>query len=555
MHPIEIGLSFLEGLALIASPCILPVLPLILSTSVEGGRRRPFGIISGFVIAFSLFALLSRELVSVLHINLDYIKYGSLILLALFGIMLLSEKLQEKFGSLTQNFASTGTTLSANAKDGFFSGVLIGILIGLVWTPCAGPILAVALVQIIREQNNFSAICLILAFAIGAGIPMLIISLTGRRLIAKLSFLSTNAGLVRKILGVLVLGAVLFIASGFNPQNILSRPTAQNNSSITTSVKGSGELENALSNPYPMPEFATSNVWLNTPDNKPLTPKLLKGKVVLVDFWTYSCINCIRTQPYLNDWYNKYHDKGLVIVGVHAPEFEFEKNKDNVVQAIARDGIKYPVALDNKLDTWTNYNNKYWPAHYLVDKEGNVIYTSFGEGNYQETENNIRALLGLDKNGSNATNTIANYNLNQTPETYLGFDRADSFDGDFNQNAEQDYILSKNIPLNKWGISGKWLIENQRIITKGNNSSLVINFNAKHVYLVLGNPSNIPITINLKLNGQDLGKDAGIDAPNGVVTVTGHRLYELINQDTAKDGILELDIGSANLEAYAFTFG
>lgn len=558
MHPIEIGLSFLEGLALIVSPCILPVLPLILSTSVAGGRRRPFGIISGFVIAFSLFALLSRKLVSVLHINLDYIKYGSLVLLALFGITLLSEKLQEKFGSITQNFASTGTTLSANAKDGFFSGILIGILIGLVWTPCAGPILAVALVQIIRERNNFSAICLIFAFAIGAGIPMLIISLTGRRLIAKLSFLSTNAGLVRKILGVLVLVAVVFIATGFDPENIFSQATPKNITQVdktSVEVKSDGKLQNALSNPYKMPQFAASDVWINTPDNKTLTPELLKGKVVLIDFWTYSCINCIRTQPYLNDWYNKYQDKGLVIIGVHAPEFEFEKNKDNVIQAIAKDGIKYPVALDNNLDTWINYNNKYWPAHYLIDKGGNVVYTHFGEGEYQETENNIRVLLGLDKDVTSVDNNI-NYNPNQTLETYLGYDRADRYDGDINEDVVKNYTLSNDIPINKWGLAGKWLVENQRIITKGNNSRLVINFNAKHVYLVLGNPSNKPITINLKLNGNDVvGKSAGVDAPDGVVNVTGHRLYELINQDSGKSGLLELKISSPNLEAYAFTFG
>ena len=555
MHPIEIGLSFLEGLALIASPCILPVLPLILSTSVSGGHRRPFGIITGFVIAFSLFALLSRELVSVLHINLDYIKYGSLILLAIFGITLLSEKLQDKFGLLTQNFASTGTTLSANAKDGFFSGILIGVLIGLVWTPCAGPILAVALVQIIREQNNFSAICLILAFAIGAGLPMLIISLTGRRLIAKLSFLSTNAGLVRKILGVLVLGAVVFIATGLNPQNIFSQSALQNNTQVAvTQIAPTGKLQNQLDNPYKMPQFAASNIWLNTTDNKPLTPELLKGKVVLVDFWTYSCINCIRTKPYLNDWYNKYHDKGLVIIGVHAPEFEFEKNKDNVVQAIAKDGIKYPVALDNNLDTWTNYNNKYWPAHYLVDKEGNVVYTHFGEGEYQETENNIRVLLGLDKAVAISDNNI-NYNSDQTPETYLGYDRADRYDGDIKEDSISNYILSNNIPINKWSLSGKWLVQTQKIITKDNNSRLVINFNAKHVYLVLGNPTNKSININLKLDGKNVGSSAGADAPNGVVTVTGHRLYELINQDSAKAGVLELDISSSNLEAYAFTFG
>jgi cytochrome c biogenesis protein CcdA/thiol-disulfide isomerase/thioredoxin len=559
MHPVEIGLSFLEGLLLIASPCILPVLPLILSTSVDGGHRRPFGIISGFVIAFSLFALLSRELVAVLHINLDYIKYGSLILLALFGVVLLSEKLQTKFSNLTQGFASTGTTLSANARDGFFSGVLIGILIGLVWTPCAGPILAVALVQIIREQNSLNAVFLILAFAIGAGIPMLIISLTGRKLMHKLTFLNTHAGIVRKFLGVLVLIAVAFIASGFNPQNIFAISTPQNKISpeaVSTEAKSNRQLQDALPNPYPAPPFASSNMWLNTPDNKPLTIASLKGKVVLVDFWTYSCINCIRTLPYMNDWYKKYHDKRLVIIGVHAPEFEFEKNKDNVIKAIAADGIQYPVAMDNNLDTWTNYNNRYWPAHYLIDKNGNVVYTHFGEGEYQETENNIRFLLGLDKEATNIANN-ANFNANQTPETYLGYERGQAYSGvgDIAQNMVKTYAMPTVIPANKWALSGQWLVEGQKIVTKGNSSHLSFNFNAQHVYLVLGNPDGKPIDINVKLNGQPAGLSSGHDAPHGIVTVNGHRLYELINQGQAKSGLLELDIFNPNVEAYAFTFG
>lgn len=552
MNPAEIGLSFLEGLALIASPCILPLLPLILSTSVDGGRKRPFGIIVGFIFAFTVFALLSRELVAVLHLNLDYIKYGSLILLALFGVLLLSETLLTKFSSVTQSFANTGTKLSANAHEGFLSGILIGILIGLVWTPCAGPILAVALVQIIRQQNNLNAVLLIMAFAVGTGIPMLIISLTGRKLVAKLRFLNTHASLVHKTLGVLVLIAVIFIASGFNIQTLFSSTGTAQNSLPAFSDK----LQNALDQPYPAPNFAPSDVWLNTPDNKPLTMASLRGKVVLVDFWTYSCINCIRTLPYINDWYKKYQDKGLVIVGVHAPEFEFEKNKANVEQAIINDGIKYPVAMDNNLDTWTNYNNQYWPAHYLIDKNGDVVYTSFGEGDYQATENNIRILLGLTGTNLSQKENMK-FSPDQTPETYLGYERAEAFDSRQRvvPNTEQLYTLPGVLPINNWALSGKWLVEGQRIVSKETNTKIQLNFTAQHVYLVLGNSNQTSISLMLKLNGKPVGTAAGKDAPNGVVMVQEHRLYELINQGSPANGLLEIDVSAPGLEAYAFTFG
>src|SRR6185437_9839588 len=474
MHLIEIGLSFIEGVALIASPCILPVLPLVLSTSVDGGRRRPFGIIVGFILAFTIFALLSRELVTVLHLNLDYIKYGSLFLLAIFGIIMLSESLLSKFSSLTGRLASSGASLSSHAQDGFLSGVLIGILIGLVWTPCAGPILAVALVQIIRQQNSLNALFLILAFAIGAGVPMLVISLTGRKLMTKLKFLYNHPGIVHKTLGILVLLAVGFIASGFDTKNLFS-PSVVNNS--VTKVVLQNKIQKALDKPYPAPQFAASDMWLNTPDNKPLSIDALKGKVVLVDFWTYSCINCLRTLPYLNDWYQKYQAKGLVIVGVHAPEFEFEKNKANVINAIARHGIKYPVAMDNNLDTWTNYNNSYWPAHYLINKDGNVVYTSFGEGEYDVTENNIRVLLGLDRSIASSADTPS-FDPGQTPETYLGYQRSENFDGAQNivTDTIQTYSLPGVLPANHWALSGRWLIQGQRIVSQEAHTRLQLNF-------------------------------------------------------------------------------
>lgn len=553
MHLVEIGLSFIEGIALIASPCILPVLPLVLSTSVDGGRRRPFGIIIGFILAFTIFALLSRELVTVLHLNLDYIKYGSLILLAIFGIIMLSESLLSKFSGLTGSLASSGANLSSHARDGFLSGVLIGMLIGLVWTPCAGPILAVALVQIIRQQNSLNALFLIFAFAIGAGIPMLVISLTGRKLMTKLKFLYTNPGVVHKTLGILVLLAVGFIASGFDAKSLLS-PSVVNNSVIKAVLPN--QIQKVLDAPYPAPQFASSDMWLNTPDNKPLSINILKGKVVLVDFWTYSCINCLRTLPYLSDWYKKYQDKGLVIIGVHAPEFEFEKNKANVIKAISHYGIKYPVAMDNNLDTWTNYNNRYWPAHYLINKEGNVVYTSFGEGEYDITENNIRVLLGLER-GTASSADAQGFDPGQTPETYLGYQRADNFGGVQNivPDTIQAYTLPGVLPANHWALSGRWLIQGQRIVSQEMHARLQFNFTARHVYLVLGNPSGKPINLTIKLNGKPIGGAAGKDAPGGMVTIDGHRLYELINQDKVAKGLLDIDVSAPGLEAYAFTFG
>lgn len=545
MNPVEIGLSFVEGLALIASPCILPVLPLVLSTSVEGGRKRPFGIILGFVIAFTLFALLSRKLVMAFHVDLDYIKYGSLILLGLFGLVLLSEKLSIKFSALTQRFANAGSNLSVNTKEGFGSGILIGMLIGLVWTPCAGPILAAVLVQVIRQESDVQAFFLIASFALGAGVPMLIISLTGRKIMGKLGFLTAHSEKVRKAFGVIILLAVAFIASGVDVQSLTSK-------SDSVAAGTPSGLVNALENPYPAPEFAGIEAWLNS---KPLTMASLKGKVVLVDFWTYSCINCVRTLPTITGWDRKYRDKGLVIIGVSAPEFEFEKSKANVEAAVAAHDIDYPVALDNKLDTWTNFKNRYWPAHYLIDKEGRVVYTHFGEGEYSITENNIRFLLGLDKiNAVPSEAAVSSHG--QTPEAYLGSERATHFSSpEQATGSAQNFSLPESLPADHWALSGKWRIEGERIVAQEVGAKLRFNFTAGKVFLVLGTQDGKPVKASITLNGQPPTDGAGHDAPDGELSVSQHTLYELINQHEAKSGVLEITAQSPGLEAYAFTFG
>lgn len=551
MSAIDIGLAFLEGLALIVSPCILPVLPLVLAASVDGGKRRPYGIIIGFVLSFSLFALASRKIVMLLGLDLDVIKNISLILLALFALVLLSSRLSEKFSALTQGAANFGNQLASRGGEGLLSGVMIGALIGLVWTPCAGPILAAVLVQVIRQQSDLSGNLIILAFAIGAGVPMLIIALSGRKLMNKLGFLTRHTEAVRRGFAVLILLSVAYIASGVDAQTLLTSSPDK-----TSEPRSVSMLQEGLATPYAAPEFAGIEAWLNS---QPFTMQQLKGKIVLIDFWTYSCINCVRTLPYITSWDEKYRDQGLVVVGVHAPEFEFEKDIGNVKAAIAQHNIRYPVALDNNLSTWVNFNNRYWPAHYLINQEGKVVYTHFGEGKYDVTENNIRYLLGLKGKFASPQAGMPPPTLSpeQTPETYLGYGRAKSFGGNqpVVRDAQSAYLFPAALPENAWALSGKWKVESEKIIAVEKNTALGLNFTARKVFLVLGTTSGKPLHATLRLNGKAIGSDAGKDAPAGIVNVERHTLYELLDQGQAARGLLEIESDAPGLELYAFTFG
>ncbi|MDX2027231.1 MAG: cytochrome c biogenesis protein DipZ [Alphaproteobacteria bacterium] len=542
----EIGLAFLEGVALIVSPCILPVLPLVLSASIEGGRKRPYGIIVGFVGAFSIFVLGSRALITALHIDLDIIKYGSLALLLAFGLVLLSDKLSARFSQWTQGAAELGNRLGAQGHGGFLSGVSIGALIGLVWTPCAGPILAAVLVQVIRQQTDIQGILVTIAFAIGAGVPMLIMTLAGRKIMGRLRFFTTHAETVRKSFGVIIILSVLLLAFDSSAQSLFT-------SDSPSSTLEATRLEDGLATPYAAPEFTGIESWLNSP---PLTLQSLRGKAVLIDFWTYSCINCVRTLPYLTAWDKKYRDKGLVIIGVHAPEFEFEKKIDNIKTAIAKYGIAYPVAVDNNLSTWVAFKNRYWPAHYLIDKEGRVVYTHFGEGKYSITENNIRYVLGL-KDKAEAMPEISTISLGQTPETYLGYARAEHFAGkpDLQEDVVTAYKVPLFLPLNEWALAGKWKVEAQKSTAQEKGAALQLNFRSKKVFLVMGTQSGKPAKATLKLNGETPGASSGKDAPNGNIAISGHALYELIHQSETQNSLLEITAQDPGVEIYAFTFG
>jgi len=345
--------------------------------------------------------------------------------------------------------------------------------------------------------------------------------------------------------GVIILASVVYLIYG-ESVSVASTPT--NNASGQAFVGG-------LKTPYKAPEIAGITTWINS---EPLLMQQLKGKVVLIDFWTYSCINCIRTLPFVKTWYEKYHDKGLVIVGVHAPEFEFEKNIDNVKNAVSKFGILYPVALDNQFVTWRNFKNQYWPAHYLIDQKGNVVYEHFGEGEYDVTENNIRYLLGLKGETSDMTSPVQESLMStETPETYLGFSRAENYSSPevIGKNQVSHYSFPEQLRVDHWALRGNWKISADKIVSMEKDAALKIHFNAKKVYMVMGNMTGFPIHVKLLLNGEEVIAEKGRDVSNSEIGVKEQRLYEVIDLPKSESGILQVIASAPGLEIYTFTFG
>jgi cytochrome c biogenesis protein CcdA/thiol-disulfide isomerase/thioredoxin len=553
-------LALAEGFGLAFSPCILPILPFILAASSVGNRSRPFLIIGGFVASFTAFALLSRKILAVSGIQQDTIQYIAYGLLLLLSLTMIVPYLERGFASLTNRIATGAENFSSGKRaEGIFGGLLVGALIGVVWTPCAGPILAAALLQVIQAQTSFEAITTMLAFSIGAAIPMLAISLFGQQMAHRIRAFSKHTTLIRRGMGVVIAAFALLGLFGFNIGEWVVSPSTNVAPPAVADATPELMAETAVAQiQTPAPEIAGITQWLNS---DPLTIAQLKGKVVLVDFWTYTCINCIRTLPYIESWYEKYKDQGLVVIGVHSPEFPFEGKPDNVKVAIKKFGISYPVAMDNDYGTWNAYHNKYWPAHYLIDRNGMIVDTHFGEGGYSETENKIRALLGITQKVE-ATQDTRMTSADQTPETYLGYTRSQNFadKGAAVNDQSQRYHFPESLQKNQWALSGTWTISGDRITADQANASLRLNFKAGKVYLVLGSKTGKPVKAKILLNGATVGTVAGKDGvgkdgADGAITVDQHRLYELINQPAPKDGLLDITATMPGLEAYAFTFG
>ncbi|QQS60320.1 cytochrome c biogenesis protein DipZ [Candidatus Falkowbacteria bacterium] len=545
---IELFLAFVAGILTIAAPCILLPLPILLGASVgQRSRARPLFITLGFIITFATLALFLNLLVQNLGLNPQTLRNGAAVLLLVFGFFMIVPAIFERITIRLSSLINKAGEASTKVGQNNFGGLLLGMLIGIIWAPCAGPILGSILTLISQQKDLARAGILLVAYAIGAGIPMLIIAYGGQALTTKVKSIAKYAKSLQKLFGLIIILlaiAVYFQYDMFLQAKILDFFDKNKTSEMSEGIKDkmpSFASSIDFKNYGQAPEFVGIDNWLNS---EPLTVSQLKGKVVLVDFWTYSCINCIRTFPYITELYETYKDKGLIIVGVHTPEFPFEKLSTNVERALKQYGIDYPVAQDNDYATWNAYTNRYWPAKYLIDQNGTIVYTHFGEGSYMETENAIRQLLGLEK----ISNNLEEKNLVgsiSTPEIYFGTDRLANLSPEqIPSVAPLDYTLPKDLRMNNFALEGKWEFDSEKIILIGDQGTIKLRFSAGKVFLVASNPDQ-ESKLSIIVDGQK--------QPD--IIVRNSELYNLFNSSDYKDHSLEIRIQGSGFSAFTFTFG
>lgn len=570
-----IAFAFLAGIITVLSPCILPILPIVLTSSIGGvntGKSRPIGVVSGFILSFTFFTLFLSTIVRLSGIPAETLRFASVIVVAGFGISLLIPQFQVFVERL---FSKLASFMPKNqGRTGFSGGLLIGFSVGLLWTPCVGPILASVISLAITGTVTLDAFFITLAYSLGTAIPMFLIIHGGQSALRRVPWLLANLGHIQKVFGILMILTAIgiffnidrkfqtFILQAF-PQYGTGLTKFEDNSLIQKSISelnGQKPISKpGLANLAVLPEygkapdFISGGQWINS---SPLTIESLRGKVVLVDFWTYTCINCQRTLPYLKSWYEKYKEDGLVVIGVHTPEFEFEKNTDNVKEAVEDFKLTYPVMQDNNYDTWSAYSNRYWPAKYLIDKDGVIRYFHFGEGEYDQTEKAIQDLLGAS--GSQAISN-PDYEVNsKTPELYLGYSRIQylSSPEEIQKDKSASYSSPQAQDSSTFSYQGKWTIGSEYAMPE-KGSKLLLNFDAEDVFLVMRpKEKNNSGNISLKLNGKLIPKTAqGKDVDEGIVQITKDKLYNLIHFEKAQKAQLEIEFLDNNIQAFAFTFG
>ncbi|HTQ98398.1 MAG TPA: cytochrome c biogenesis protein DipZ [Candidatus Acidoferrum sp.] len=605
--------AFIGGMLTILSPCILPVLPFVFTRAEGSFVKNALPLLAGMVLTFVVVATLAAAGGTWAAQFNQYGRWLALALLAVFALALLSERVATE---LMQPLVNLGNRLlsaseSANAagadKRSVVNSLLLGVATGLLWAPCAGPILGLILTGAVAAGPSAHTSLLLLAYAAGAAVSLALALFAGGRVLAALRR-SLGAGeWIRRVMGVVVLLAVVAIACGWDTgvltQLSLSN-TTQLEQRLLDQVQPAGEQVAANDKPAAMmmggPAMMaggnammaggngmmmkagaaaagapiegqlpplTATAWLNT---MPLTPDDLRGKVVVIDFWTYSCINCLRALPYVKAWQQKYRDQGLVVIGVHTPEFAFEKSERNVNNAVRDLGVDYPVALDNDYAIWRAFNNQFWPAHYFIDATGSIRGHHFGEGGYEESEQVIRHLLmeaGAD-NLPPAQTTVTSAGVQaasdqlsvQSPETYVGYERGESFSspGGVVQDQAHAYQAPAAPALNQWGLAGEWTVSSDKAVLNGKTGKIVFRFLARDLHLVLGPKANgEPVKFRVLLDGVPPARNHGLDIDEqGNGTVTQERLYQLVRQqDVAGEHVFTIEFLDSGVQAYSFTFG
>jgi cytochrome c biogenesis protein CcdA/thiol-disulfide isomerase/thioredoxin len=569
--------ALLAGAGTALSPCVLPVLPALLGAGATGGRRRPVGIALGLAITFTVTIVGLATVIDGVGLGPGATRTLAVIVLLGFGVVMALPALAARVEAPLARLARFGPR---GRGDGFASGLLVGSALGFVYAPCAGPILA-AVIAVGAASSRTVPVGI--AFASGSALVLLALSLGGRAVAERLRLAGRGPGLQRALAGVLVLTGIAMAtnldirfqsaiadhlpATLVNPTHDLETSGAvasrlddlrgKPRFAVASAAPKEGVAEPKLPRLGAAPDFTGTQRWFNTPGGQPLSLKALRGHVVLIDFWTYTCINCLRTLPYLEAWDARYRRDGLVIVGVHSPEFPFERQAGNVAAAIRREGIRYPVAQDNHLKTWEAWGNQYWPAEYLIDAKGQVRRVHFGEGEYDRSEMAIRALLreaGHRHPGAMAAPRGALHPARQaTPETYLGVTRAERFDPR-PVAGTRTYVGPGNLKTGHFALSGTWRVDDDAATAVG-DAAIHASVVGKDVYLVLSPPPGGGGTVAVALDGRPIGASrAGADVHGAVVRVDRQRLYHLVTAPKAEHHALALHL-TPGVAAYAFTFG
>ena len=571
--------ALVAGAGTALSPCVLPVLPAVLSAGATGGRRRPLGVVTGLVASFTFATVALVYVIEALGLPDDLLRWIAIATLGVFGIVLLVPALADRVAAIVSRIVPGPRR---GPGDGFGSGFVLGLSLGLVYAPCAGPILAGVITVSASQDFTAGKLAVSLSYAVGSGVVLYALMLGGRRLVDRMQ---PWRGQVQAAMGALLVATAVAMSADLDIRfqtaiadelpSFLVNPTEAIEESSTVAdeladVRGGhgaekGGVEEAaagveLPRLGPAPDFVATQEWFNTPGGAPLSIAELtaRGEVVLIDFWTYTCINCIRTLPYLKAWDDEYRADGLTIVGVHSPEFAFEKEAGNVADAIADNEIRYPVVQDNELGTWNAFANQYWPAKYLIGADGQVRFVHFGEGAYEETEQAIRSLLAEagdpDLGGeARAAGERIDPGLG-TPETYLGFLRAAGWVVP-PRPGTSDYasVPAAELGLNEFAYDGRWRVDEESG-TAVSDAAIHLSFQARRVFLVLGAEEG-PADVAVELDGEPIAAgDAGADVSGAVATVRGERLYRLVDLPEAGRHALTLRF-DPRVSGYAFTFG